>query len=450
MNDCSMCEDQYLKTLQRGVYKATSKDGTPDESSWICRRCETAAQTPLITGLPGLPKTIVKQCYCKDNFEGRMYYPVPEFGAGWCQAKRRNRLALKNVYLSPLGYELHSKEDALTHQEFERAVHDNLLLSRESEYKEYREHVAAERKPKGRQAKGTRHKRPVLTPEKRTSGRATNSSYASSSVPDALPIVPVTVPVPVTVHVPAAVVAVDEEGILSTGKLCDFKTPTGCCVVWYTALSHGERMHCKLEPNSAVSTAAIATVSANGSGNGSVSVAEETVSDHTQSISDTSNSNAVVLPSKIYGKGVVPITHLNLPMSGFFGLDEEDVRAHLEALPGSELCAGYIYSSAAEVRESLIAECKADSYRLVEKKSIDQRLVSLLLKERSHWYNHKNETYAAMRLPYTGHGLREKEKEREKEMEKKREMEMEMEKEREAVKETQSSETAMTVRESQL
>jgi hypothetical protein len=414
-----MCEDQYLKTLQRGVYKTTSKDGTPDEASWICRRCETAAQTPIITGLPGLPKTIVKQCYCKDNFEGRMYYPVQEFGAGWCQAKRRNRLALKNVYLSPLGYELHSKEDALTHQEFERAVHDNLLLSRESEYKEYREHVAAERKPKGRQAKGSRHKRPVLTPEKRTSGRATNSSYASSSVPDALP----TAPPSVHVAAPVPVVAVDEEGILSTGKLCDFKTPPGCRIVWYTALSHGEKAHCKSESNTAVGT----ITTAGGSGN----AADESINDSVISLSDASHINAAVLPSKVHGKGVLPITHHNLPMSGFFGLDEEDIRAYLEALPGSELCLKYIYSAAVEVRDALIAECRADSYRLVEKKSIDQRLVSLLLKERSHWHNHKSETYAAMRLPYSGQGLREKERE--------------SEKEREAAKVSESNETAMTV-----
>jgi hypothetical protein len=420
-----MCEDQYLRTLQRGVYKAASKDGTPDEASWICRRCETAAQTPIITGLPGLPKSIVKQCYCKDNFEGRMYYPVSEFGAGWCQAKRRNRLALKNVYLSPLGYELHSKEDALTHQEFERAVHDNLLLSRETEYKEYREHVAAERKPKGRQTKGSRHKRPALTPEKRTSGRATNSSYASSSVPDALPTVPISAPAHVTVTAPS--VAADEEGIMSTGKLCDFKTPAGCRIAWYTALSHGEKAHSKSESNTVVSSTSTAAI---GIGN----AVDECINDPTQSLSDISHINAAVLPFKVHGKGVLPITHHDLPMSGFFGLDEEDIRAYLEALPGSELCVGYTYSAAVEVRDALIAECRADSYRLVEKKSIDQRLVSLLLKERSHWHSHKNETYAAMRLPYAGQGLREKEREKERVREK------------EADKGAESSETAMTVR----
>ena len=184
-----MCEDQYLKTLDKGNHRVTV-NGIPDQSTWTCNRCLTAGQSSLITGLPGLPKSIVKQCYCKDNFDGDMYYPVPEFSAGWCQAKRKNRLAFKNNYLSPLGYELNSKEEALIHQEFEKTVHDNLLLSREAEYKEYREQVAAERKPKGRgKGAGARVKRTALTPEKRTSGRNTTSTtLTSSSLPiDHLP-----------------------------------------------------------------------------------------------------------------------------------------------------------------------------------------------------------------------------------------------------------------------
>jgi hypothetical protein len=93
----------------------------------------------------------------------------------------------------------------------------------------------------------------------------------------------------------------------------------------------------------------------------------------------------------------VPITAVNLPQGGFFGLDEYDIRAHLEALPGSELCVGYRFSSAAEIRESLISECRTDVYRILEKKSIDQRLVTLLLQERSHWSKQKSEMYTTMR-----------------------------------------------------
>ena len=161
MNDCTICEDQYLKVLDnRGIFKndknttssastSTSTNSTANsksknnasnenESIWICNRCNKASQSTIDTGLPGLPKSIVKQCYSKNNFNGNIYYPTPEFGAGWCQAKRRNKLALKENYLSPLGYELNSKEEAILHLEFEKTVHENLLLNRENEYKEYR------------------------------------------------------------------------------------------------------------------------------------------------------------------------------------------------------------------------------------------------------------------------------------------------------------------------
>ena len=123
---------------------STSMSGDDDDNkdnndgNWMCNRCYKASQTPINTGLPGLPKSIVKQCYSKNNFNGNIYYPTPEFGTGWCQAKRVNKLALKEIYLSPLGYELNSKEEALLHIEFEKEVHDNLLLNRENEYKEYR------------------------------------------------------------------------------------------------------------------------------------------------------------------------------------------------------------------------------------------------------------------------------------------------------------------------
>lgn len=424
-----MCEDQYLKTLDKGRHRVTV-NGIPDQSTWTCNRCLTAGQSSLITGLPGLPKSIVRQCYCKDNFDGDMYYPVPEFSAGWCQAKRKNRLAFKNNYLSPLGYELNSKEEALTHQEFEKTVHDNLLLSREAEYKEYREQVAAERKPKGRgKGAGARVKRTALTPEKRTSGRNTTSTtLTSSSLPiDHLPATTTTATAAVAAAALAApvVAAVDEDGVITTGKLCNFRTPAGCRLVWHTVLTPGEKAQPLIQDNAPQSTAMTVVVNPtpeSGDGDGGVSsacaCAEEATSDGLASSLDC-NTDAVttattaavsvtlstahpslsepLLSSKVFGKGVLPITPHNLPQSGFFGLDEHDIRAHLEALPGSELCVGYRFSSAAEIRETLIAECRTDIYRILEKKSIDQRLVTLLLQERSHWSKLKSEMYGTMR-----------------------------------------------------
>ena len=89
-----------MKTLEnRGIFKkdknATStnatnsisrnNDSNDTEGIWICNRCNRASQSPIDTGLPGLPKTIVKQCYSKNNFNGNIYYPTAEFGTGGCR-----------------------------------------------------------------------------------------------------------------------------------------------------------------------------------------------------------------------------------------------------------------------------------------------------------------------------------------------------------------------------
>lgn len=366
-----MCEDQYLRSLSHGMYKAASRDGAPDEASWICARCVTASQTPIMTGLPGLPKAVLKPCYGKDSLDGHMYFPAPEFGAGWCQAKRRNRLALKNIYLSPLGYELFSKEEALAHQEFEKNVHVNLLISRETEYRETRESEVGEKRPKGKQGKGhgksARHKRAVLTPEKKSPGRHYSSTALSSSS-SSPPLSPLSSkPIPIPVPAPFASSA-DEEGMLSVGKLCDFRVPTGCQLIWYADLSLGEK--------------------------------EKEKSSIPQGTEEPSISKQCV--AHLSSLGIKPITSVTLPLGGFFGLDEYDVRSEIEALVGSEECVGYHFWAAKEIRDSLIAECKADSYRMVEKKSIDQRLVALILEEKNHWVRAKTEHYASFRVPFQG------------------------------------------------
>jgi hypothetical protein len=223
--------------------------------------------------------------------------------------------------------------------------------------------------------------------------------------------------------------------VLPTGKLCDFRTPPGCRLVWHTVLTPGEKVQPLVQEcitHSAHSTAVtvpVTVAAGDGDANGcdgdvsttGAGVDVVTSDGHTAPLvcnTDTAATTATatvvevssaqvavssappsepVLPSKVSGKGAVPITAVNLPQGGFFGLDEYDIRAHLEALPGSELCVGYRFSSAAEIRESLISECRTDVYRILEKKSIDQRLVTLLLQERSHWSKQKSEMYTTMR-----------------------------------------------------
>ena len=323
----------------------------------------------------------------------------------------------------------------------------------------HREQIAANRKPKARQEKassnvGTRHKRSVLTPEKRTSGR--NASVATTSISTE-----VVVPTLSTLAAPAVIA--DEEGSILIGKLCDFKTPVGYQVTFHAILSPGEKVPRKMGVTDVTTTAIsnevgnlnVAVNSTSGGSNGhsgaatvlgaptinstdindpSTSLMLKEIHPHsdkhslplenTQSISlslpltsslpvsaNSTNSTVTTVPStnvttsnslgcKVAGKGSVPITNINLPLSGFFGLDEYDIRTCLEALPNSEQCVNYHFSTASEIRDQLISGCKADLYRIVEKKSIDERMVSLILKERKHWESCKSLLYTQMRGPY--------------------------------------------------
>ena len=62
-----------------------------------------------------ISKPLQIEPFSTEEFGGNFYVPAPEFGIGWSQAKRRQRAGLKNTFLSPLGYEVSSKED-IPHQ----------------------------------------------------------------------------------------------------------------------------------------------------------------------------------------------------------------------------------------------------------------------------------------------------------------------------------------------
>jgi hypothetical protein len=418
LNECSICDDQYLKDLVRGKY-TKSKGSIPDESSWVCNRCGIAAQTPIISGsINHPPKSSVKACYSKDNFDGFLFFPAPEFGAGWCQAKGKKG-GLKSAYLSPLGYELYSKEDVQTHKEFEKTVHDNLLASRESEYKEFREQVAIGRKPKGRTqdiSTTSRHKRGGTTPtDKRISRAASSSSSSSSAETSGV----VTSKNEVIVSSGTVVVEASEEvGMLSMGKLCDFATPNGLQVVWYTSLSHGEKQRKNVLSNVTLNESGLRSgldtdteMAVSSSDDLAIPTVESIVMETgsaTTEISNTENldtytSNKVsaypLHPSKVTPKGSLGITSTNIPNSGFFGLDELDIRLAIEALEGSEACFSYHFTFAADIRDTMIAECKSDLYIVNEKVNIDQRLLSTIVNEKWHWKLNKDNFYNKLRLP---------------------------------------------------
>jgi hypothetical protein len=129
---CSWCEDQYLpSSVGLPVSKLVSKD------SWACSRCEQALLSANndMAGDPFVKND--QSALISDVYNDAVFYvPAPEIGEGWCQAKRKNHSGLKQLYLSPLGYEIHNKDEIAGQKAFEEAVDLDLITTRENEFKD--------------------------------------------------------------------------------------------------------------------------------------------------------------------------------------------------------------------------------------------------------------------------------------------------------------------------
>lgn len=123
---CQYCEDYYLPaSVGLPASRAHAK------SKWGCARCSHALELAG-NNLAGDPFVVeVESSYPASE----VYVPVAELGVGWLQA-RRKRGGLKNVFLSPLGYEIHSKDAIDAQKEFEATVDKDLLTARAKEFQE--------------------------------------------------------------------------------------------------------------------------------------------------------------------------------------------------------------------------------------------------------------------------------------------------------------------------
>lgn len=130
---CSSCEDQYLPT-------SVGLEGTKLKQKWFCSRCTRALELSAqnLGGDPYAndPKE-ADSVYNAIDLGGNCFVPAPDVGAGWCQARKKNRSGgLKSMFLSPLGYELEKKELIPLQKEFEEAVDKDLLSARAKEFQE--------------------------------------------------------------------------------------------------------------------------------------------------------------------------------------------------------------------------------------------------------------------------------------------------------------------------
>eukprot|EP00981_Chlorochromonas_danica_P001230 scaffold268_cov210-Ochromonas_danica.AAC.25 len=126
---CSWCEDQYLP-----VSIGLSNDLLNKRDSWACSRCVSALKSCKsdLTAVPMGDGDVIEGV----DQDTTTYVLAPDIGEGWCRAKRKNKSGVKNVFLSPLGYEVVGKEALASQKVFEEGVDKELTLVREKEFQE--------------------------------------------------------------------------------------------------------------------------------------------------------------------------------------------------------------------------------------------------------------------------------------------------------------------------
>lgn len=188
---CQFCEDYYLpSSVGLPASRAHSK------SKWGCARCTHAFELGG-NNLGGDPfPADMDSPYPASN----IFVPVAELGVGWLQA-RRKRGGLKNLFLSPLGYEILSKDLIDTQKEFENTVDKELLVARAKEFQETT--TGKSTKSEVQQSRGGRYRSPM----KESKSLTQNDGHNTPSGPIEAKYL--------------------EHGRIVNGKLANFNVPSG-------------------------------------------------------------------------------------------------------------------------------------------------------------------------------------------------------------------------------
>lgn len=146
---CAWCDDQYS-------FAALELARKP-KSGWACPRCQKALEMAGSNNLNDDPFGNFTDAldYTCANFGRDVFLPASDIGEGWFQAKKKNGAGVKNLYLSPLGYEI-SKDGIIAQKDFEATVDNDLIGAREKEFKEMvsaNKTTSASSKRKGRKSK---------------------------------------------------------------------------------------------------------------------------------------------------------------------------------------------------------------------------------------------------------------------------------------------------------
>lgn len=285
---CKWCEDQYLPRHVEGAPSKILKN-------WVCKRCSKALE---LAGGDLKNEPFVKEPpqsrYTSSSVGRNCWVLAPEIGDGWCQAKRKGRSGLKNIFLSPLGYEIFSKEDIEAQKDFEAAIDMELMSARCAEFQDSLPGKKGRKKPRSKNQK----------------------SGTEVVIPDEIS------PFFAPHHL--------EEGRIITGKLCDYTLPPNLQFSW--CLVHGD---------------------------------------------DYSIVN-----------------FSELPETGYFGLETEDIRSRLEGLPNVKLCREYKFLNSESLKSDIMAELESRKYEQEVLSSAATSIFELLICER--WRFEKERAYCSV------------------------------------------------------
>lgn len=206
--ECSWCENQCLWS-NLGLAKKPK--------SWACKRCSAALETASNLSLNddpfgNSPKIIaIEDTYSCAQFGNHVFVPANDIAEGWYQAKKKNGNGLKNLFLSPLGYEV-SKDDIAAQSEFEKGIDDDLMAARAKEFLE--------------QSNG----QPGKQPQPRKKGRkskSTNNQHSQNYESMLSPIDSKYL----------------EDGRIVHGKLNSFEVPIGYKMLWFIYENEDDLLH---------------------------------------------------------------------------------------------------------------------------------------------------------------------------------------------------------------
>jgi hypothetical protein len=129
---CISCENFCHPSVSDGgsTYEETNDEGVTQQL-WRCQRCQrmkVALESNQYSGL--LPE---KRYQKTKIFKSYLYKPANDLGSGWVKATTSTK-PLVGKFLSPLGYQFNTKEEALSWMNEELQMHEKLIADREEEF----------------------------------------------------------------------------------------------------------------------------------------------------------------------------------------------------------------------------------------------------------------------------------------------------------------------------